>query len=88
VKLADVLQQFRPESHGGTRGQTWPEHAVYLWMTEPADMMAITDRIRKVGWYGPPVVVHDKVVQDAHHRLVAAAELGLGNLDIPVEVRQ
>jgi hypothetical protein len=88
VKLADVLQQFRPESHGGTRGRTWPQHANYLWNEDPDYMWDTMATLRDLGWFGSPVTVHDKVVQDGHHRLVAAADLGLGDLDIPVEVRQ
>lgn len=84
--LRDILAIYRPESHGSTRGDTWPAHAVYLWQEDPdymAEMHAYAVLVG--GWFGPPMEVDDGVAQDAHHRLVTFAELGWFSMDVPVK---
>ena len=85
IKLADVLDNYRPESWG-SRGETWPEHADYLWASTPGYMSRMTAHMRKLGaWFGGPMEVDDDVVQDGHHRIVIAAELGMYTMPIPVD---
>jgi hypothetical protein len=85
VPLHRILAICRPESWGGTRGETWPEHARYLWETEPVYMRSMLVYMRRIGrWFHKPVRVDDRVVQDSHHRLVTAEALGWHDLLIPV----
>jgi hypothetical protein len=87
VTLADILATYRPESHGGTRGETWAEHACYLWAEDPIYMIRLWLHMRAFGgWFGPPVLVDGEVVQDRHHGVAVAEVLGWHWRAIPVEV--
>jgi hypothetical protein len=86
VKLSEVLERYRPESWGGIRGETWPAHAWYLWSEDAAYLFAILLHMQRVGWFHGPLLVDDDVVQNGHHRVVAARALGLMDLEVPVEV--
>lgn len=84
--LVDLLARFRPESWAGTRGDTWPEHHRFLWSTEPDYMAKLLAHMRQLdGWFYKPVLVDGAVVQDAHHRIVAASVLGWWWRPIPLE---
>ena len=83
--LAEVLATYRPESDGGRKGETWIEHAQFLWAEDSGYMARMVAHMFHAGaWWGPPLVVDGEVVQDGHHRVVAAAGLGWFDLDVPV----
>jgi hypothetical protein len=82
--LSEIAVRYRPESWNGQRGDTWPEHARYLWRNEPGYMACLTwYMIRRDSWFYKPVITDGDVVQDAHHRIVIALALGWGDRDIP-----
>jgi hypothetical protein len=86
MPLVTILTSFRPESWGGTRGETWAEHYCYLRAEDPGYLARMRAHMLAVGgWFGPPVLVDGDVVQDRHHGLVVAMELGWHDLPIPVK---
>lgn len=85
MTLADLMARYRPESWG--RGETWAEHARRLWRDAPLYMaMLAAFMVLEDGWVAGPVTVNDGVVQDAHHRIVIADELGWADRQVLVRV--
>lgn len=84
MRLSELVATHLPESH--SRGQeTWGQHADFLWDTESLWMTELRHAMRTLGrWLYGPVELHGGHVQDGHHRIVLALELGWHNRDIPV----
>lgn len=85
MPLSALVTRFRPECHGRPQ-ETWAEHAARLWRDEPEHMARLALQIA-AGWSpDKPAVVHDGYVQDGHHRIAAALDLGWHGRPVPVEV--
>lgn len=84
MTLKEIVARYRPESWG--RGEDWPQHAARLWRDEGTYMGRLMARMMRTDtWIGGPVIVNDGVVQDAHHRIVLAVELGWDDREISLQ---
>lgn len=85
VRLHVLTSTCRPESWG--RGEDWTQHSSRLWADEPTYMTRLKAHMSASGsWIGGPVIVNDMVVQDGHHRIVIALELGWRDVEVPLVV--
>jgi hypothetical protein len=86
MTLTEIITAYKPWADPP---ETWDEHSDRLWSSEWSYMVALLRYMSEVGgWVRGPVLTHDGYVQDAHHRLVIARDLGWLNrddIDIPVK---
>lgn len=86
MRLYDLVNNYKPETHGNTRGHGWFSHLDWLQQHEADAMIDLLyDLAHATGWIGPPVPIHDGIVQDGHKRICSGIHLRLWDLEVPTE---